>query len=262
MLRILVVIILSTLLAGCYGSSQVGQEIRSTIEAGRVTNWHAPSLHKLEQALFVCDQPILAKGHGSGCAARADEAAVFAEAMFDCAGLALPMCLRVRGMIAAGPTAFVQRIARFTAYDEGEVFRWYQPPHNPMLASLFSVDDRLALLQIAIRRHAVVLGMLALLIGAAWWLTDRYRRRLEQDELIIVDHKAELARIRLSEQRLEAEAAQSRERARNLELRAIERRLELEKYRDQRQYEQRETERRQHLSIERERILRMFGEID
>lgn len=262
MIRILVFIVLATLLAGCSGSGQVDQEIRATIEAGRVISWRTPPLNKLEQALFICDQPTLVKGHRSGCAARQDELAVFTEAILDCSDLELPMCVRARGIIAAGPPAFAQRIDRDTGYDIRENFVWYRSPYNPLLESLFSLDDRLALLEKAIRQHATVLVMLALLIGAAWWLTDRYRRHLEREERNLIDRKAELASIRLSEQQLEVEAAKTLARARKLELQTAERRLELERYRDQCQREQREVERRQHLSSERAMILRMFGELD
>lgn len=260
----LLVIMLVMLLAGCSGSGQVDQEmeIRSIIEAGRVTNLRAPALNKLERALIVCEQTALARMHRSGCAAREDELAIFAEARFYCTGIALPMCVRVHGIIAAGPPAFAERVARYTGYDEGEEFVWYRPPFNPLLESLFSVDDRLMLLENAIRQNAIVLVLLALLIGAAGWLSDRYRRHLEQEELKIIDRKAELASIRLSEQRLQAETAQSRERARQLELQAVERSLEFERYRDQCRHEERGAQKRQQLSSERKRILQIFGEID
>lgn len=168
------------------------------------------------------------------------------------------MCTRLQKLIETGPLALRQRINRYPMQDDTDDFDWYRSPRNDLLESLFGFDDRIALLQMAVRRHAVPLGLIALLIGVAWWLSVRYRLALEEVELKRVAMHAELASIRMSERQAEVEAAQLLKQSRELEVEAERRRLDLERYRVDCEQARCRDERRRKLSAERERVLRYF----
>lgn len=254
-------ILLACILMGCSSSSQVDREATLAVERGKVTNWRSPPLHQLDLAISICEQPEFEQRNALQCAARRDELAVIAEAKSDCSGVTLPSCRIVRQLIAAGPPALEKRMARHEVDDEVVEFDWLHAPRNIFLRAHFGVDDRFELFLSSVRKNAFVLSMTVLLLVVAVWLSIKYRLWLEKVERCRLDREAELAIIRLEEKHLEREAAKSRERTRELELQAAQRMLALEKYRDQREREQWEAKKRQHLSEERQRILRAFGDI-
>lgn len=254
----LLAILFALTLVGCSGAGSADEQFRRIVEAGRVETWRSASLPKLDRALAVCALPAVATMTKAACSARFDEFLVILEARSSCNGWELPMCKRLEKLIETGPPALGERINRYQMDGGNDDFDWYRSPRNELLESLFGLDDRVALLQMAVRRHAVILGLMVLLFGVAWWLSVRYRLALEEVELKRVALRAELANIRMAERQAEAEAAQLQKQSRELEVEAERRRLDLERYRIDCEQARCRDEKRRRLSAERARVLRYF----
>lgn len=259
---IIAIVMLSLSIMGCSPSNQFDEQAKAAIEDGRVVNWRAPALDRLERALATCDIAQHRRMNASQCAARNDEFNVVLRAKVQCEDWVLPSCDRSLGIISASLAAFRERLIRHPKPVIHSDFEWHRSPANLFLEAQFGIDDRAELIMAAVRKHVIVLLIDALLIGAVLAASIDYRRRLEQIEARRMMHRARSDRIRLRQQQVEAEAEKRRHLARVAELQIAEKKLALEKFRADQALRQSEEHRRTKRSKERQRILRMFGELD
>jgi hypothetical protein len=249
----------AVMLLGCSEAEQINQVTKTAIEAGEVKNWRNPRLELLERALLLCDQPDNAMRYAASCASRQNEIEVLAEAVQDCKGLGLPMCVKARALIAAGPTRLSQRVVLHAAELERVEFDWYQEPDNRLLSTLFSLDDRLALCFGTIRRQSVFIAMFLIVCFAVWRMVKSYRSQIRAHEIQLAQLKLEHAGLHRSEQAHAAELARIKLLERQFDLVIAKKAKAYQEYLEQRECEKKRIAERERFAIERERALECLG---